>query len=159
MALAAARGLPMLLGLHIGDDAKAETARTSPASNGHPTETTKPTFRWTCRFSGGRCCGITAHGTALLSTSRFGEFQLRPQADVPEARGAAPGHEPGKARGANGRGAVPGLTLGAGCGFAQPTRVSSGISVHGQTFLYASPGGTYRVHSLRVRDRPTKSHR
>ena len=31
------------------------TARTSPASNGRPTTTTKPAFRWTCRFSDGRC--------------------------------------------------------------------------------------------------------
>ena len=31
------------------------TARTSPASNDRPTTTTKPTFRWTCRSSGGKC--------------------------------------------------------------------------------------------------------
>ena len=31
------------------------TARTSPASNDHPTGTTKPAYRWTCRSSGGRC--------------------------------------------------------------------------------------------------------
>jgi hypothetical protein len=31
------------------------TARTSPASNDPPTKTIKSGFRWTCRFSGGRC--------------------------------------------------------------------------------------------------------
>jgi hypothetical protein len=31
------------------------TGRISPASNDRPTETTKLTFRWTRRFSGGRC--------------------------------------------------------------------------------------------------------
>jgi hypothetical protein len=30
-------------------------ARTSPASNDHLTKMTKSAFRWTCRFSGGRC--------------------------------------------------------------------------------------------------------
>ena len=30
------------------------TARTSPASNDRPTTTTKPTFRWTCRSTGGK---------------------------------------------------------------------------------------------------------
>ena len=29
------------------------TARTSPASNDHPTRTAKPAYRWTCRSSGG----------------------------------------------------------------------------------------------------------
>jgi hypothetical protein len=33
------------------------TARTSPASNDRPTTTTKPTFRWTCRFTGGKSLG------------------------------------------------------------------------------------------------------
>ena len=31
------------------------TARTSPASNDHPTEMTKPAYRWTCRSSDARC--------------------------------------------------------------------------------------------------------
>jgi hypothetical protein len=31
------------------------TARTSPASNDHPTTTAKRAHRWTCRSSGGRC--------------------------------------------------------------------------------------------------------
>jgi hypothetical protein len=31
------------------------TARTSPASNDHPTEMTKPAYLWTCRSSGARC--------------------------------------------------------------------------------------------------------
>ena len=30
-------------------------ARTSPASNDHPTKMTNPAFRWTCQSSGGRC--------------------------------------------------------------------------------------------------------
>jgi hypothetical protein len=30
------------------------TGRISPASNDHPTKTTKPTFRWTRWFNGGR---------------------------------------------------------------------------------------------------------
>jgi len=30
-------------------------ARTSPASNDHPTKITNPAFRWTCQSSGGRC--------------------------------------------------------------------------------------------------------
>ena len=30
-------------------------ARTSPASNDHPTKMTKPAFRWTCQSSDGRC--------------------------------------------------------------------------------------------------------
>ena len=31
------------------------TARTSPASNDHPTTTTRPARHWTCRSSGERC--------------------------------------------------------------------------------------------------------
>jgi len=31
------------------------TGRTSPASNDHPTMAAWPTFRWTCRSSGGKC--------------------------------------------------------------------------------------------------------
>ena len=30
------------------------TGRISPASNDHPTTTAGPTFRWTCRSSGGK---------------------------------------------------------------------------------------------------------
>jgi hypothetical protein len=33
------------------------TVRTSPASNDHPTEMTRPAYRWTCRSSGARCWG------------------------------------------------------------------------------------------------------
>ena len=33
------------------------------------------------------------------------------------------------------------------------------LDIQGQTFWYAGPGGTYRVHSARVRDLPVDAHR
>jgi hypothetical protein len=39
------------------------TGRTSPASNDRPAETTKPAFRRTCRFSGGRCSAASSTST------------------------------------------------------------------------------------------------
>jgi hypothetical protein len=34
---------------------QTSTGPTSPASNDHPTTTTRPALRWTCRFTGARC--------------------------------------------------------------------------------------------------------
>jgi hypothetical protein len=39
------------------------TARTSPASDDRPTTTTKPTFRWSCRSSGGKCSAAASTST------------------------------------------------------------------------------------------------
>ncbi len=47
------RHLRSVLGEYVG--ITTDTGRISPASNDRPTKTTKPAFRWTRRFNGGRC--------------------------------------------------------------------------------------------------------
>ncbi len=45
------------------------TARTNPASNDHPTTTTRPTRRWTCQSSGARSSACSRHRRSPLATA------------------------------------------------------------------------------------------
>lgn len=45
-------------GSAVGQEGRRMLQRTSPASNDHPTTTTRPTFRWTRRSNGAKCSAV-----------------------------------------------------------------------------------------------------